>query len=292
MTVNLDIRAGIGTKASSFNEREMQICTVARMVEDGKTYWVAGGGSPMYAVLLAIKLYARGAQYITEDGVIAPEPMLPFEPVMTMVSSRAGYRALAWGTMNTAGNHAQLGLMDYGLLNTLQVDQHGNINSTAIGPYGAGARRFGGPGGADSIAALCWRTILMTDQEKRKFVERVDFISSPGFLDGTEGARERVGLPPDTGPYRVVTPWAMYDYTDNRKLRLVAIAPWVTVDQVLAECEYPPVVGDQVATLDSPTEEELHILRTELDPRGQNTAERSAWVMFDAESGAYTRADG
>ena len=114
------LKAAVGTPAGSFNEREMQICTVARMVEDAKTYWVAGGGGPMYAVLLAIKLYTPAAQYITEDGVIAPEPMLPFEPVMTMVASRAGYRALAWGTMNTAGNHAQVGLMDYGLLNCLQ----------------------------------------------------------------------------------------------------------------------------------------------------------------------------
>jgi glutaconate CoA-transferase subunit B len=290
MTTDLGIRTATGTRATSFNEREMQICTVARMVEDAKTYWVAGGGSPMYAVLLAIKLYAKDAIYITEDGVIAPEPMLPFEPVMTMVSSRAGYRALAWGTMNTAGNHAQLGLMDYGILNTLQVDQHGNINSTAIGEYGSGARRFGGPGGADSIAALCWRTILMTDQEKRKFVERVDFISSPGFLDGTEGARERAGLPSDTGPFRVVTPCAAYDYTPGRRLRLVAIAPWVTVADVLAECEYPPVVADDIVTLDSPTDEELHILRTELDPRGQNTGERGTWVIYDADTGEYTRA--
>jgi glutaconate CoA-transferase subunit B len=284
------LRAAIGTPAASFNEREAQICTVARMVEDGRTYWVAGGGGPMYAVLLGIRLYAKGAQYITEDGVIAPEPMLPFEPVMTMVSSRAGYRALAWGTMNTAGNHAQVGLMDYGILNTLQVDQWGNINSTAIGEYGAGARRFGGPGGADSIAALCWRTVLMTDQEKRKFVERVDFISSPGFLDGSEGARERAGLPPDTGPYRVVTPWAMYDYTPERRLRLMAVAPWVTQQQVLDECEHEPVVAPQLATLEGPTEEELHILRTELDPRGQNTAERSAWIVRDGD--AYARADG
>ena len=291
MTIDLNIRPRTGTPATSFNEREMQICTVARMVEDAKTYWVAGGGGPMYAVLIAIKLYAPAAQYITEDGVIAPEPMLPFEPVMTMVSSRAGYRALAWGTMNTAGNHAQLGLMDYGILNTLQVDQHGNINSTAIGKYGAGSRRFGGPGGADSIAALCWRTILMTDQEKRKFVDRVDFISSPGFLDGTEGARERVGLPVDTGPYRVVTPWAMYDYAD-RKLRLVAIAPWVTVDDVLAECEHPPLIADNIAQLEGPSEEELQILRTELDPRGQNTAERSAWIIYDPDDGSYIRAGG
>jgi glutaconate CoA-transferase subunit B len=289
VTTDPMLRPAIGTPAASFNEREAQICTVARMVEDGRTYWVAGGGSPMYAVLLGIRLYAKEAQYITEDGVIAPEPLLPFEPVMTMVSSRAGYRALAWGTMNTAGNHAQLGLMDYGILNTLQVDQWGNINSTAIGEYGAGARRFGGPGGADSIAALCWRTILMTDQEKRKFVERVDFISSAGFLDGSEGARERAGLPPDTGPYRVVTPWAVYDYTPERRLRLAAIAPWVNAQQVLDECEHQPVVAPNLGTLAGPTEEELHILRTELDPRGQNTAERSGWIVRDGE--AYTRAD-
>jgi hypothetical protein len=155
------LKQAIGTTAGSFNEREMQICTVARMVEDAKTYWVAGGGGPMYAVLLGIKLYTPGAQYITEDGVIAPEPMLPFEPIMTMVSSRAGYRALAWGTMNTAGNHAQLGLMDYGCSTA-----PGRPAATSTRQRSAPtqrSRRFGGRR-ADSIAALCWRTILMTDR--------------------------------------------------------------------------------------------------------------------------------
>ena len=100
---------------------------------------------------------------------------------------------------------------------------------------------------------------------------------------------ERAGLPPDTGPYRVVPPWAMYDCTPERRLRLIAIAPWVTQQQVLDECEHKPVVAPQLAALDGPTEEELHILRTELDPRGQNTAERSAWIVRDGDS--YTRVD-
>jgi glutaconate CoA-transferase subunit B len=278
-----------GAKATSFNEREMQITTVARMIEDARTYWVAGGGSPMYAILLGKRLYAPNAQYITEDGVIAPEPMLPFEPIMTMVASRPGYRALAWGTMNTAGNHAQLGFMDYGLLNALQIDQYGNINSTAIGAYGSPEmRRFGGPGGADSIAANCWRTIVMTDQERRKFVDRVDFISSPGFLDGSEGARARAGLPRDTGPWRVVTPWAMFDYGADRRLRLIAVAPFITVDEVLAECECTPAVAASVETLDTPTEQEVEVLRTQLDVQGQNTGVRSGWVTFDGEK--YVRA--
>jgi glutaconate CoA-transferase subunit B len=275
------------TRAEAFSDREAMMCMVARMVENGRTYWAAGGGTPLYAILLGKKLYAPDAQYVTEDGVIAPEPMLPFEPMMTMVASRATYRALSWGTMNTAGFHAQLGFMDYGVLNTLQVDQHGNINSTCLGEYGSEtARRFGGPGGADTIAACCWRTILMTDQDRRKFVREVDFISSPGFLDGTPGARERAGLPRGTGPWRVVTPWAMYDYQD-RRLRLAARVPWVTVDEILAECEWKPLVAPVVEVLDPPSEEEVQILRTELDVRGQTTDAAGSWIVWDGKQ--YTR---
>ncbi len=280
-----------GTKATTFNERELQIILVARMIEEGRTYWVTGGGTPIYAILLGKKLYSPNAQYITEDGVIAPEPMLPFEPVMTMVASRPGYRALAWGTMNTAGDHAQLGYMDYGILNALQVDKYGNINSTAIGTYGEEMRRFGGPGGADTIAACCWRLIIMTDQEKRKFVERADFISSPGYLDGTPNARERAGLPRNTGPWRVVTPWAVYDYDEEHHLRLIGVAPFVAVDEVLEECECKPRVAEEVATLAVPTEEELDVLRSQLDVQGQTTGiARSGWIVFDGEK--YVRQTG
>jgi len=260
----------MGTPAAYFNEREHQICLVARMIEDGHTYWVAGGGSPMAAILLAKKLLAPGAVYVTEDGVVNPEPMLPLDPLMTMVSSRASYRALQWGTMNSVGFQAQIGLMDVGILNTLQVDPYGNINSTATGDYNGEHRRFGGPGGADSIAAMCWKTILMTDQQARKFVPRVDFISSPGYLDGTEGARERAGLPRGTDPWRVVTPWALFDYED-RYMRLAGVSPFVTVEQVLAEMSFEPKMAKEIETLETPTEEELTVLRSELDQRGQIT---------------------
>lgn len=270
------------SRAEAFSEREVAMCVVARMIEDGKTFWVAGGGTPLYSFLLGKKLYAPGAQYVTEDGVIAPEPLMPFDPMMTMVASRAVRRAMSWGTMNSAGTHAQLGHMDYGVLNTLQVDQHGNINSTALGEYDGDHRRFGGPGGADTIAACCWRTILLTDQQKRKFVKQVDFISSPGFLDGTAGAREAAGLPRGTGPWRVVTPWAAYDYHD-RRLRLCGRVPWVTVDEVLAECEWKPLVADEVEVLEPPTEEELEIIRTELDTRGQTMDAAGDWIVWDGD---------
>jgi glutaconate CoA-transferase subunit B len=275
------------TLATAFSEREAVVIQVARDLEDARSYWVAGGGSPLYAILLARGLgYAPNAQYLTEDGVIAPEPRLPFGPMGAMMSSRAAHRALGWGTMNTAGDHAQLGFIDYGILNTLQIDRHGNINSTVLGDYGESNLRFGGPGGAQTIAAHCWRTIVITDQQKRKFVDRVDFVSSPGYLDGTPGARERAGLPADTGPYRVYTPWAVYDYED-RELRLHARAAWVDVDQILAECDFRPRLAPEIEVLDPPADEELEYYRTRLDVRGQ-TMDRGDWVVR-GDDGRYQR---
>ncbi len=268
------------TRADRFNEQEHQVCAVARMIEDGKTYWVAGGGAPLYALLIAKRFYAPNAIYITEDGVNDPQPMLPMEPIQTMVNSRAGYRAVQWGTMNTAGDYACLGYIDYGILDTLQVDLYGNLNSTWLGDYPVEGRRFGGPGGADSIAAMCWRTILMPDQEQRRFVPQLDFISSPGFLDGAPGARERAGLPKDTGPWRVVTSWAVFGYDEEtRYLKLLAVAPFVTVEQVLAEMSFKPLLADRIETMEPPTEEELLMLRVELDTDGRAT-HNGRWVGY------------
>jgi acyl CoA:acetate/3-ketoacid CoA transferase beta subunit len=259
------------------------------MIEENKSYWVGGGGEPLYTILLAQRLYTPGVQYLTEDGVVSPKALLPWDPLMTMVASRAGYRALQWGTMNTAGNFAQLGYVDIGILNTLQVDKFGNVNSTVLGPYAGGrGRRFGGPGGADTIAAQCWRTILLTDQQKRKFVERVDFISSPGFLEGP-GAREAAGLPAGTGPWRVVTPWAMFGYEEKScELMLMAVSPFVTVDMVLAEMSFTPKMAPKIETLDPPTEEELTVIRSSLDVEGQTTG-RGQWV--ELRDGKYMLAE-
>lgn len=268
------------TRAQSFTEGEVEICNVARMIENGRTYWAAGAGSPLFAVLLGQRLHAPDALYVTEDGVIGPEPMLPFDPLMSMVASRPVYRALQWGTMNTAGLHAQIGYMDYGILNSLQVDQHGNLNSNLLKLGGERPRRFGGPGGADTIAACCWRTIVMTDQDRRKFVREVDYISSPGYLDGTLGARERAGLPRGTGPWRVVTPWAIYDYHE-RRLRLIARAPWVSLEEVLDECEHKPLLAPEIDVFAAPSVQELELLRSKL--RGQAADAGQPRVVWDGE---------
>src|SRR2546428_11631010 len=118
-------------KATYFNEREHQICLVARMIEDARTYWVAGGGSPMAAILLAKKLYTPNAVYVTEDGVVNPEPLLPLDPIMTMVSARSSYRALQRRPMNSPRFQSQNRPLDYRILHTLQEAPQGQNSSTA-----------------------------------------------------------------------------------------------------------------------------------------------------------------
>ena len=278
----------MSTPAANFNEREHVICQVARMIDERYIYWVGAGGEPMSSALLAKQVHAPNLQYLTEDGVVGPEPLVPFDPLMTLVASRAVYRALQWQTMNYAADVAHLGYVDYGILATLQVDRYGNINSTVVGKYEGGeGRRFGGPGGADTIAAVSWRTILVTDQQKRKFVDRVDFISSPGFLDGP-GARERAGLPPGTGPWRVYTPWAMFGYDTDCQLMLQGVSPFVTVDQVLEEMSFKPKMAPKLERLEVPTEEELLVLRSRIDVAGQVT-DRGRWL--ELRDGKYVFSD-
>jgi len=249
------------------------------MVEEDKIYYIQAGGAPMLSVLLAMRTHAPNVAYMLENGTIAPRPVLPLNPLMTLSNSRADYKAVMWTNMNMTNWFAAIGLVDYGILMGLQIDQWGNFNSGFLGgDYYHPGRRFGGPGGATEIASLCWRTIIVTDQEKRKFVKSPDFVSSPGYLDGSPGARERSGMPRGTGPYRVLTPVAMFGYDEEtRRMKLLAVSPWSTVEDVLNEMDFEPIIADKVEVLEPPTEQELTILRSEVDTRGQ-TIGQGKWI--------------
>ncbi len=125
----------------------------------------------------------------------------------------------------------------------------------------------------------------MTRQQGRKFVKKLDFMSSPGYLDGSPGARERAGLPPETGPWRVVTEMAVFDFDEGtHKIRLQALAPWATVEDVVVEMEFEPLVAPTLEDIDVPSEEELAVLRAEVDPTGRTVRGRWITVELDGES--------
>jgi glutaconate CoA-transferase subunit B len=255
-----------GPAAGSFTEAEFMIAQCARLLEDQKTAFI-GFGMPQVAAILAQRIHAPQLVQVFEFGAIGSTPLTPFVR-NTMGGPSNCYRSLAWTNMNTVFAQAQLGLIDYGVLGATQIDVYGNINSTMLGEdWHRPKKRFPGSGGANEVASYCWRTIVIMMHERRRFVPKVDFVTSPGYLDGSAGARERAGLPADTGPWRVVTSRALFGFdAATRKLTLLGVVDGVSVDAVLADLELTPLVADRVEALAPPSERELRILREEIDP--------------------------
>jgi glutaconate CoA-transferase subunit B len=161
----------------------------------------------------------------------------------------------------------QRGMIDYTFLGGAQIDAHGNLNSTVIGPDHARPKvRLPGSGGANDLASLCWRTLVVTSHDRRRFVETLDFLTTPGYLTGP-GAREAAGLPPGTGPYRVITDLAVLGFRDDtRRMEVHSLHPGVGLEQVRAATGFALHVREPLAVTAPPSEMELQILRDEVDP--------------------------
>jgi glutaconate CoA-transferase subunit B len=126
--------------------------------------------------------------------------------------------------------------------------------------------RFPGSGGANDLASLCWRILVVTNHDRRRFVEKLDFLTTPGYLTGP-GAREAAGLPPGTGPYRVITDLAVLGYNEQTKrMEVLSLHPGIELEQVRAQTGFELGAHATPATTQPPTEQELCILREEVDP--------------------------
>jgi glutaconate CoA-transferase, subunit B len=162
---------------------------------------------------------------------------------------------------------AQRGFFDVGFIGGAQIDQWGNLNTTAIGDYDRPKVRLPGSGGANDIISLCRAVIILTAHEKRRFIPKVDFITSPGHVAGGD-SRRRSGLL-FGGVTRVVTTLGLFDFEpESRRMRLEAVHPGVTVEQVRDMTPFDLLVADPVKTTTPPTANELGLLRS-LDPERQ-----------------------
>ena len=162
---------------------------------------------------------------------------------------------------------AQRGFFTLGFLGGGQVDRYGNINSTCTGDYGRPSLRFPGSGGGCDIASLCKNVVIVIEQKRVRFPEKVDFISAPGYLDGAPGSRERIGLPAGTGPARVVTNLGTYSFRDGEMvLESIHSASGVTLEDVRANTGWDLRTSEDLRETVPPTEEELALLRNRVDP--------------------------
>ena len=246
---------------AGYNPTELLICSASRLMEDGTTAFI-GTGIPMLAGALAQKMHAPNLVCIFEfGGTGAVLDDLP----LAVGERRTFHKAVAASGILDIVETAQRGFIEYGFLGGAQIDPFGNLNSTVIGEYAHPKVRLPGSGGGNDVGSHCWRTIAIMRHDKRRFVEKVDFITTPGYLSGP-GAREAAGLPPGTGPYRVVTNLAIMGYHPvEKRMVLLQTQPGVTVDEVVANTGFQLIFAENVTENPPPTEAELLVLRVEVD---------------------------
>jgi glutaconate CoA-transferase subunit B len=242
---------------------EMMICVAARELEDGATVGV-GTGAPCAAAMLAQKTHAPKLVIMFEAGGVSP--LLPEMPI-SVGDSRTFFKAVMATSMCDIMGHCSRGFVDYTFLGGAQIDMYGNLNSTIIGDNHRKPKvRFPGSGGANDFASFCWRTMVMTVQDKRRFVEKVDFITSPGWLQGGD-SRVKAGLPPGTGPYKIITSMGIMDFeAESKRMRVMSLNPGCSFKDIQDNCGFELLRAQRIAETRAPTEQELAILREEVDP--------------------------
>ena len=246
-----------------FTPKQMMAVALAREIEDGKTY-IIGTGLPLIGGSLAKNTHAPHVHLIFESGILEGNP----QEVPTSVSDlRLNYQAsVLWPQYRYFGYEtlaAQRGEIAGGFLGGAQIDPYGNLNSTCIGDYYAPATRFSGSGGANGIATYC-DTVIVMKHEKRRFVEHVDYITSPGWIDGPDGRAKR-GLPAGKGPRAVITELGVLRFGTDKRMYLAELFPGVSVEQVLENTGFDLDVSKAVPAI-PPDEDVLRILREKVDP--------------------------
>ncbi len=248
----------------AYTPSELLTVNAARLLRDGDVVFV-GVGLPNLACNLARHTHAPNLVMIYEAGVIGAQPSrLPLsigDP--TLVSGATAVCSM----YDIFALYLQRGNVDVGFLGGAQIDRFGNINATIIGDdYEHPKVRLPGSGGAELIAAWANRCYIITKHQKRRFPERVDFMTSAGFLRG-RAQREAAGVR-GGGPQAVVTDIGIMTPDENGELILTALHPGRTVEEARANTGWDLKVAPDIRFTEPPDAETLRILREELDPQG------------------------
>lgn len=250
------------TLKSAYTAGELLAILSARQLKDGQVVF-AGVGIPLLAATLAQRLHCPGLTILFEGGVIGAliEPgKLPPSTNDQRCTSRAN---MVLGSAEVL-LLLQRGYVDVGFMGGAQIDQYGNLNSSVIGDPAKPKTRLPGTGGGNDISSLTDMIVAMK-HEKRRFVENVDFITSPGWLKGHETRRES-GLT-HGGMFRVVTELAVFGFDETtRRLKPLALNPGVTREQVQNNTGFKLEFSHDTGVTEPPTERELTELRA-LDPQ-------------------------
>lgn len=246
---------------------EVMIVASARQLAGERVCFV-GVGLPNIACNLARRTVSPDLELVYESGVFGSVPArLPLsigDP--TLVTGATAVTSM----FELFAYYLQAGLVDVGFLQGSQIDRFGNINTTVIGEYGRPKVRLPGSGGACEIAINARRVFVMMPQRVRSFVERIDFRTSPGHSGDPDHDRSRGWL--GAGPVVAVTDLGIYRFDgETGEMVLTSLHPGVPLEKVREETGWNLRVADDLSETPAPTEEELRLIREELDPGGAYT---------------------
>lgn len=247
---------------STYSANEMMALAAGRFIKDGDIVF-AGTGVAMLAATAAKRIYAPGAVIFFETGGI--DPVLEEIP-MAVADSRVMH-----GTCLNSGLIEAFSIVGHRKLHTVaflgaaQIDRYGNLNTTSLGDYHRPRTRFSGSGGACDVASFASGVITFMQHEKRRFVERLDYLTSVGWYQGGD-SRKKLGLKRG-GAMAVVTNLGVMKFNETtREMFLAQYYPGIPVDKIVEHTGFPIDVSG-AAEASAPTAEELRILREEVDPQ-------------------------
>ena len=247
---------------AEIRKTEIMAAAGARELRDGETVLV-GIGLPQVACVLAKRTHAPSLTSLLEIGVINMEPK---DTPIGIADSRIFYRATCWtGFLDIMGMNVHRGVVDVGFLGALEVDRYGNINTTCVEEQPGKVRYFNGSAGGNDVASLAKRVIVITRHEKRKLPAMVNYITSPGFVDGK--TREELHLR-GGGPCRIITDMAVIGFDpESRSAILLSVHPGVRIEDVMDNTGFPLEISGTIPLTPLPTPDELYLLREEIDAR-------------------------
>jgi glutaconate CoA-transferase, subunit B len=237
---------------------DLMIVAGSRLLQDHRVVF-AGVGAPLVASALAQQLHAPHLTIILEGGFVGPR-LKPGKLPISTNEMRAAYGSAMHTGIIDVFLYSQRGYFDYGFIGAAQVDRFGNVNTSVLGTMERPKLRISGTGGANDIVSSCHEVFILTKHEPRRFVERVDFITSPGYLEGGE-SRERAGLVLGR-PTKVITDLAVMGFhPETREMTLESLQPGATVDSVAENTGFELLIPSTVPTISPPTTDELGMLR-------------------------------
>jgi glutaconate CoA-transferase, subunit B len=255
---------------NGYTKNEMMIVASARTLA-GEGNCFVGVGLPNIVCNLAQRTVAPELQLVYEAGVFGARPArLPLsigDP--TLVSGSTAVTSM----FELFAFYLQAGLIDAAFLGGAQIDRFGNLNTTVIGDYAHPKVRLPGSGGACEIAIHARRVLVIMRQGQRSFVERLHFRTSPGHSG--DPARDRARGWFGSGPTSVVTDLGTYGFDEaTGEMTLLTLHPEVSIDDVRANTGWDPRISGDLGETPPPTEDELRLIRTQLDPEGVYTSTR------------------